>query len=62
VGEGARQKVLAALGTAPVSIDEVVRATGLPIAAVRTVLLELAMAGGLEIHGNQLVSLLARTE
>lgn len=53
-----RAKVTAALGPAPVNIDELARATGLPIRIVQTVLLELALAGCVEHHGSQLVSLI----
>jgi DNA processing protein len=54
-----RELVVAALGPAPVSIDALAQATGLPMQAVRVALLELALAGRLEQHGNQLVSLSA---
>lgn len=50
-------RVAAVLGPAPVTIDEVARAAGLPMAQVRTALLELALEGRLEQHGGQLVSL-----
>ena len=53
-----RARVTAALGPAPVHIDELARATALPIRIVQTVLLELALAGRLEHHGSQLVSLI----
>jgi DNA processing protein len=49
--------VLNALGDAPVSIDDLLRATQLPIAIVRTALLELALAGRVAYHRNQPVSL-----
>lgn len=49
--------VVSALGPAPVSLDAIAQATGLPMRAVRVVLLELALAGRIEQHGNQLVSL-----
>ncbi len=52
-----RQRLIAALGPAPVDIDELVRATGLPIRAVQVMLMELALAGRIERHGSQLVSL-----
>jgi DNA processing protein len=42
----------------PVSIDDLVRLSGSSIAIVRTVLLELEIAGRLERHGGGLVSLL----
>ncbi len=54
-----RSLVISALGPAPVHVDELARATGLPIRIVQTVLLELALAGRVEHHGSQLVSLLA---
>ena len=55
--EAAQLVVLQALGAAPVSIDELARATGLPIRALSGVLIELALAGRIERHGAQLVSL-----
>jgi DNA processing protein len=55
--EDARIAVLAALGPAPASVDEVARATHLDIRSVRIALLELALAGRIEQHGGQLVSL-----
>ena len=54
-----RQRVLDALGPAPVGIDDVARATGLGVRVVQIVLIELALAGRIERHGQQLVSLLA---
>jgi DNA processing protein len=42
----------------PVSIDDLVRLSNLSPRAVRTVLLELEIAGRLERHGGGLVSLL----
>jgi DNA processing protein len=42
---------------APVSIDDLVRLTGDSAATVRTILLELEIAGRLERHGAGLVSL-----
>ena len=49
-----------ALGPAPTHTDEILRATGLSASKVRIALLELALAGRLEQHGRQLVSLTAR--
>ena len=57
-----RQTVLSALGPAPVSVDAIAQATGLPMRAIRVVLLELALAGRLEQHGGQLVSLVLTAE
>jgi DNA processing protein len=53
-----RARVMATLGPAPVAVDDIVRATGLDIRSVRTVLIELDLAGLTERHGAQLVSLL----
>lgn len=55
--EAAQIVVLQALGPAPVSIDELTRATGLTIRALRAVLIELALAGRIEHQGAQLVAL-----
>jgi DNA processing protein len=52
-----RARLLAALGPAPVDIDELARATGLPARALQIALIELALAGRIERHGHQLVSL-----
>jgi DNA processing protein len=48
--------VLAWLGPAPITIDELVRAAGLPARDVQAVLLELDLAGRLVRHGLNLVS------
>lgn len=53
-----RQRVLAVLGPHPADIDEIGRASGLTARAVRLVLVELDLAGRIERHGQQLVSLL----
>lgn len=52
-----RAAVLSALGPAPVDIDAIQRATGLPVRAVQVLLMELDLAGRIERHGGQLVSL-----
>jgi DNA processing protein len=52
-----RERIVALLGPTPVSIDDLVRLSGSPPAVVRTVLLELEIAGRLERHGGSLVSL-----
>jgi DNA processing protein len=57
IGAGERARLLAALGPAPVDIDELGRATGLPPRALQIALIELALAGRIERHGHQLVSL-----
>jgi DNA processing protein len=51
-----RNRVLAALGPAPIDIDELARVTGLPIRAIHIILMELDLAGEIERHGAQLVS------
>lgn len=55
--EGDRARILAVLGPAPSTVDEIARATGVGIRAVRIALLELSLAGRVEMHGGQLVSL-----
>jgi DNA processing protein len=54
-----RERLLAALGPAPVDVDELGRATGLSPRAIQIALLELALAGRVERHGHQMVSLKA---
>ena len=53
-----RSRIVALLGPAPVSIDDLVRLSNSKPAIVRMVLLELEIAGRLERHGGGLVSLL----
>jgi DNA processing protein len=55
--EADRERLLEALGPAPVDVDELARATGLAPRAVQIALLELALAGRIERHGHHLVSL-----
>lgn len=57
VADRDRDRVLAALGPAPVDVDELARATGLPVRILQIALLELTLAGRIERHGQQLVSL-----
>jgi DNA processing protein len=57
VGEGHRARLIEALGPAPVDVDELGRATGLSARAIQIALMELALAGRIERHGHQLVSL-----
>jgi DNA processing protein len=57
VGDADKARLLGALGPAPVDIDELARATGLPIRSIRIALIELDLAGRIERHGHQLVSL-----
>jgi DNA processing protein len=53
-----RTRLIALLGPAPVSIDDLVRLSRTSATNVRSVLLELEIAGRLERHGAGLVSLL----
>jgi len=55
--DAARARVLEALGPAPSNVDDLARATGLGIRRLKIALLELALAGRIEQHGAQLVSL-----
>ncbi len=55
----ARAGILAALGPTPVEIDDIVRFSGASISQVQLVLIELDLAGRLERHGGNRVSLIA---
>jgi DNA processing protein len=57
--EEATPNVIALLGPSPVAIDDLVRQSGLPIGDVQMALLELEIAGRLERHGGNAVSLIA---
>ncbi|HEX9881507.1 MAG TPA: DNA-processing protein DprA [Hyphomicrobium sp.] len=57
LSERDRDRVMAALGPAPIDVDSLVRATGLSTREVQAALIELALAGRIERHGNGLVSL-----
>jgi DNA processing protein len=56
--EDERSRIIALLGPTPTAIDDLVRMSRTSPAIVRTVLLELEIAGRLERHGGALVSLL----
>ncbi|MDP2803877.1 MAG: DNA-processing protein DprA [Phreatobacter sp.] len=57
-GDDGRQRILALLGPVPVTLDDIVRASGLGPAAVRVALLELELAGRLHRDPGGRVSLL----
>jgi DNA processing protein len=57
-GADQRTRIIGLLGLTPVPIDDLIRLSGASPAIVRTVLLELELAGRLERHGGALVSLL----
>jgi DNA processing protein len=51
--------VLALLGPAPTAVDELIRRSHLPAAAVMDMLLMLELAGGIEWRPGNMVALLA---
>ena len=53
-----RPRITNLLGPSPIGIDDLIRLTNVSPAVVRTVLLELELAGRLERHGGGMVSLL----
>jgi DNA processing protein len=57
-GTSDRARIVALLGPSPIGLDDLIRMAGTSPAVVRTVLLELELAGRLERHGDGLVSLL----
>jgi DNA processing protein len=57
VAEGERGLVAGLLGGTPVSVDELIRQSGLPGGIVQTILLELELGGRLERHAGGRVSL-----
>lgn len=52
-----RARIVALLGPSPISLDDIVRMADTSAAVVRTVLLELELAGRLERHGGGMVTL-----
>ncbi len=57
-GTGERQGIIDLLGPSPISLDDLIRMSGASPTIVRTVLLELELAGRLERHGGGMVSLI----
>ncbi|HEX9753442.1 MAG TPA: DNA-processing protein DprA [Methyloceanibacter sp.] len=57
IRQSERELIVGALGPSPVDIDELIRTTGIATRKVHIVLLELDLAGRLQRHGQQLVSL-----
>jgi DNA processing protein len=55
--ETERDRIVEALGPTPVEIDEIIRFTGLSARVVQVILLELDLAGRIERHTGQRVSL-----
>jgi DNA processing protein len=56
-GASERTRIVDLLGPSPILLDDLIRMAGCSAAVVRTVLLELELAGRLERHGGGLVSL-----
>ncbi len=52
-----RDKLIDSLNLTPIAIDELARLTSMPLNQIQMVLLELDLAGRLERHGNQTISL-----
>jgi len=52
-----RARIAGLLGSAPIGLDDIVRWSNSTPAVVRTVLLELELAGRIERHGGGAVSL-----
>jgi DNA processing protein len=55
--DATRQRIMALLGPSPISVDELARVAETPAREVRSILLELELAGRLERHGGDLFSL-----
>lgn len=58
IDQSDRNIVLEALGPSPIDVDEIIRSTGLQTRKVHIILLELDLAGRLQRHSGQLVSLI----
>lgn len=56
-GGGSKERLLALLGPSPIAIDDLVRVSGLTVRDVQLVLFDLELAGRLERHGGNAVSL-----
>lgn len=59
ISQQSRAAVIEALGPTPIPMDDIISHTGLSSSVVAVILLELDLAGRIERHGSQLVSLLA---
>lgn len=57
-GDADRRSIAGLLGPTPVAVDELVRQSGRPAAAVQLILLELELAGRIERHAGAKISLL----
>ena len=57
VPENQRERIIAALGPSPIEVDDIIRFCGATPGEVQLVLVELALAGRLERHAGNRVSL-----
>jgi DNA processing protein len=62
IRQSERERIIGALSPSPVDIDELIRVTGIEVRKVHIVLLELDLAGRLQRHGRQLVSLFENSD
>jgi DNA processing protein len=53
-----RERIIRALGPSPVEVDDIIRFTGATTGQIQLVLIELDLAGKLERHGGNRVSLI----
>ncbi len=58
--DNARNRITDLLTSAPVEIDEIIRLSGASPSTVKIVLLEMELAGRIEYHGQQMVSLISQ--
>lgn len=58
VAETDRERIVSLLGSTPVTVDDLIEESGLDVAAVQMILLEIDLAGRLQRHGNAMVSIL----
>ena len=56
-GTDAKSRLLSALSTTPIEVDEIIRQTGMAVSAMQLLLLELDLAGQIEWSSGQLVAL-----
>lgn len=57
LSDPSRQKIVQAMGPAPIAVDELARVVGVEARQVQVALVELTLAGRLERHAGGLVSL-----
>ena len=62
IRQSERERIIGALSPSPIDIDELIRVTGIEVRKVHIALLELDLAGRLQRHGRQLVSLIDNSD